>query len=67
METGEESAAGRAADWRTCQSVRESHAFAGEPIDVRSEEFGMPHVTRFKIAPFIQHEVNDVGLFGLSR
>lgn len=62
MEPGEQHAPGRSADRSSGVGVSETYSFLGHFVDVGREEFGVSHMTRFKVAPFIEHEVNDVGL-----
>ena len=62
MEPGEQHAPGRSADRSSGVGVSKTYSFLGHFVDVGREEFGVSHMTRFKVAPFIEHEVDDVGL-----
>lgn len=60
VESGEEDAAGGTADGGSGVGVGEAHAFAGELVDVGREEFFAAHVAGLEVAPFVEHEVDDV-------
>jgi len=62
VEAGEEDAASGAADGCSGVGIGKAHSLAGELINVRGEEFFAAHVPRLKVAPFIEHQVNDVRL-----
>ena len=62
VQTGEQDTAGRAADRGSGVGVGEAHAFTGEAVDIWSYEIGIAHVPGLEVAPFIEHEVDDIGL-----
>ena len=67
MKTGEEDAAGWSTDGCSSIGVGETHALAGKAVNIWREELGVVHVTRLKVSPFVQHEVDDVGLLLFSE
>ena len=62
VESGEQDTAGWSTNRCSGIGVCKSHPFVGHAINGWSEEIGMPHMSGFEVTPFVEHEIDDIGL-----